>query len=90
MSTTIPLAIRAELVQTQQAGPARGQLANVVAEITQLHAQILAAARTALDKAIRLGELLTSIKGALKHGEWLTSQFWTALTRISSTFPARI
>jgi hypothetical protein len=45
--------------------------AEPVAEIRWLHAEILAAARTSLDKAIRIGELLTGIKSGLKHGEWL-------------------
>ncbi len=40
-------------------------------EITRLHQEILSAARTSLEKAIRVGELLSTIKGNLKHGEWL-------------------
>jgi signal recognition particle subunit SRP54 len=40
-------------------------------EIRQLHSDILQAARTTLDKAIRIGELLTTVKAQCKHGEWL-------------------
>jgi hypothetical protein len=38
-----------------------------LAEIKKLHAEIL----TSLDKAIRIGELLTKIKSELQHGQWL-------------------
>jgi len=40
-------------------------------EIVDLHNSIMAAALTSLDKAIRAGELLASIKAGLPHGEWL-------------------
>jgi hypothetical protein len=40
-------------------------------EIRTLHNEIIASARTTLDKAIRIGELLTAQKDSLKHGEWL-------------------
>jgi len=40
-------------------------------EIARLHSEILTAARTSLDKAIRIGQLLTEQKAQLKHGEWL-------------------
>lgn len=40
-------------------------------EIAQLHGEILAAAKTSLDKAIRIGKLLADQKSKLAHGEWL-------------------
>ena len=40
-------------------------------EIRRLHEEIGGAIRTTLDKAIRVGELLTAQKAELKHGEWL-------------------
>jgi hypothetical protein len=43
----------------------------LVSEIVALHGEIIAAARTSLDKAIRIGELLTEQKAKLKHGQWL-------------------
>lgn len=42
-----------------------------VKEIAALHSEIIDAARMTLDKAIRIGELLTGIKSSLKHGQWL-------------------
>ena len=42
-----------------------------VSEIVALHGEILTAARTSLDKAIRIGELLAGIKSELAHGHWL-------------------
>lgn len=42
-----------------------------VDEINRLHAEICEAARTTIEKAIRIGELLTEQKASLKHGEWL-------------------
>lgn len=42
-----------------------------VAEIKRLHSEILNAARTSLDKAIRIGELLREEKSRLAHGQWL-------------------
>jgi hypothetical protein len=44
----------------------------LVSEILALHGEILSAARTSLDKAIRIGELLVGIKADLAHGEWLS------------------
>ena len=44
---------------------------SIVSEIASLHGEILTAARTSLDKAIRIGELLVGIKGDLAHGQWL-------------------
>jgi hypothetical protein len=40
-------------------------------EILNLHSEILSAAHVSLEKAIRIGELLTEVKAKLKHGEWL-------------------
>lgn len=56
--------------------PTRKSLAQTpLDEIRELYDEIMAAfmavARTKLDKAIRLGELLTQQKASLKHGEWL-------------------
>lgn len=42
-----------------------------VSEITRLHGEIVTAARTSLDAAIRIGELLTAEKAKLAHGQWL-------------------
>jgi hypothetical protein len=47
------------------------RVARPLSEIKLLHGEILAAARTSLDKAIRIGELLIKIKSELRHGEWL-------------------
>ena len=43
----------------------------LVSEIVALHGEIVTAARTSLDKAIRIGELLASAKAGLPHGQWL-------------------
>ena len=40
-------------------------------EINRLHGEIMAAVRTTLEKAIRIGELLTERKKKCQHGEWL-------------------
>jgi len=40
-------------------------------EIIQLHGEIELSLKTSLEKAIRIGELLTGIKGKLKHGEFI-------------------
>src|SRR5665213_3095606 len=42
-----------------------------LSEINKRHAEIIKAARTSLDNAIRIGELLSETKSGLKHGEWL-------------------
>ncbi len=39
-------------------------------EIEALHAEIVAAARMSLQKAIKIGALLTSVKDRLEHGAW--------------------
>lgn len=44
--------------------------AGAVDEIKALHAEVEAAMRAALPKAIRIGELLTDAKASLQHGEW--------------------
>lgn len=40
-------------------------------EVIALHGEIMGGVRTTLAKAIRIGELLTEMKGGLKHGQWL-------------------
>lgn len=44
---------------------------NAVDEICLLHRDILESARTTLNKAVRVGELLAEQKAKLKHGQWL-------------------
>ncbi len=44
---------------------------NAIIEIHRLHDEILSHARTSLDKAIRIGDILTTVKSTLKHGDWL-------------------
>ncbi|MHC1767932.1 MAG: DNA N-6-adenine-methyltransferase [Verrucomicrobiia bacterium] len=44
---------------------------NTAAEANRLHSELLGLARTSLEIAIRIGELLTEQKARLKHGEWL-------------------
>lgn len=44
---------------------------NAVIEIHRLHTEILSHARTSLDKAILIGEILAQVKDTLKHGQWL-------------------
>ena len=46
------------------------ELANVPAEINRLHSEIIEAARTTIEKAIRIGELLTRAKRDAGHGTW--------------------
>jgi hypothetical protein len=46
-------------------------LYGATAEINRLHSEICAAARTTLEKAIRVGELLNQVKESLVHGAWL-------------------
>jgi len=47
------------------------QMETVEQEITRLHQEILGAAKTTLEKARRIGELLVAKKQSLAHGEWL-------------------
>lgn len=42
----------------------------VASEINILHGELLDAGRTGLEKAIRIGELLTERKAALVNGQW--------------------
>jgi 5-methylcytosine-specific restriction endonuclease McrA len=43
----------------------------IAGEIIALHGEIITAARTSLDKAVRIGELLVEQKARLHHGRWL-------------------
>jgi phage N-6-adenine-methyltransferase len=47
------------------------QLQSVTAEIAQLHAEILGVARTSIEKAIRVGELLHICRRKIADGDWL-------------------
>lgn len=47
------------------------QIVNRAAEIKRLHAEIGEAIRTSIDKALRIGQLLTAQKAETKHGDWL-------------------
>ena len=62
-------------------------------EINQLHGEILAAAKTTIEKAIRIGELLTARKEKCPHGAWLpwTLPFLHALvvSAITGFFPIK-
>src|SRR5258707_8227910 len=40
-------------------------------EINRLHGEVVKAAKTTLEKAIRIGELLDNIKSTLPYGSWL-------------------
>jgi hypothetical protein len=44
---------------------------NLSTEINQLHDKLCGLARTSLDAAVEIGELLTRQKAELKHGDWL-------------------
>src|SRR5205807_1876106 len=59
---------------TQRKGPA--DMNNIteqeeIAEINKLHQELQGLATGALDRAIRLGELLSTAKRRLPHGQWL-------------------
>jgi hypothetical protein len=54
---------------TAGASPAKSE-ASSLRLIKKLHGSILHAARTSLDSAIRIGELLSKIKASKKHGDW--------------------
>jgi hypothetical protein len=45
-------------------------ISNATAEITRLHDEIITSLQTNLDKAMRIGEMLTDIKAALPHGDF--------------------
>ncbi len=40
-------------------------------EVRLLHQELMGGAKVTIEKAIRIGELLTGIKASLKHGQWL-------------------
>ena len=61
---------RAEQTMTRARVPPK-KSAGTVAEIRRLHEEIGASLRLTLDKAIRVGELLSKQKAGLAHGEWL-------------------
>jgi hypothetical protein len=44
---------------------------DTVAEINTLHNELFALGKTALEKAIRIGDLLVANKKAVRHGDWL-------------------
>jgi hypothetical protein len=52
------------------AGKLNGTIDSVIKEITRLHGAILSAARTSLSNAIRIGELLSRVRGS-RRGKWL-------------------
>lgn len=58
------------LQDRKQTADAKVEL-SLVAEVNRLHAELCGLARTSLQTAIRIGELLTEQKAQLKHGEWL-------------------
>jgi hypothetical protein len=47
------------------------ELTNIPAEINRLHSEILDAAKTTIEKAIRIGKLLLEAKQNAGHGNWL-------------------
>src|SRR6476619_6513834 len=47
------------------------EILNAVSEINRLHGEICQAARTTIEKAVRIGELLSAQKAGLQHGQWL-------------------
>ncbi len=51
--------------------PNPNQWASTVEEISVLHREFEASLRTAIEKGIEIGQILTKVKGALHHGEWL-------------------
>lgn len=57
--------------KTTPTGAACKVAKTAIREINQLHDDINDAGRTMLDKAIRIGELLTDVKDSLDHGKWL-------------------
>ncbi len=48
-----------------------GQEKSAVQDIIMLHEAIISAARQSINKAVRIGELLTQEKSKLDHGHWL-------------------
>jgi hypothetical protein len=47
------------------------ELLVAVTEINRLHSEICDLARTSIENAVRIGELLAEQKASLNHGEWL-------------------
>ena len=47
------------------------RLGRKIAQVKRLHAAVTAHAHDAREKALRIGEVLTGVKGSLRHGEWL-------------------
>ncbi len=45
--------------------------AATIQELDSLYQEFKASRDTAIEKGIEIGEMLTKVKGALKHGEWL-------------------
>jgi hypothetical protein len=68
---TAPKEVELELVSEQEKLQETQLALTKLAEINKLHAEIGLAARTSLEKAVRIGELLEEIKNAKPHGEWL-------------------
>jgi hypothetical protein len=65
------LAKGAEAIRKADAkGKLDGTLGAVAKEIRRLHDEILSAAKTSLEKAIRVGELLSRVRASRK-GRWL-------------------
>ena len=56
---------------TAAASTAMSRELDAISEIVALHSEVVTAARTTLDKAVRIGELLTEQKASMKHGKWL-------------------
>jgi hypothetical protein len=57
-------------ITTAGASPAKSE-ASSLRQIKKLHGSILHAARTSLNSAIRIGELLDQIRLNIPHGQWL-------------------
>lgn len=51
--------------------PAAELSSSLLSEITQLHGDILQAARRSIDQCIRIGEILTNLKRERGHGKWI-------------------
>jgi hypothetical protein len=58
-------------ISNQEKTNLKSEVSITLSEIKKLHSEILDAARTSLDKAIRIGEILVGIKAGTKHGDWL-------------------
>lgn len=64
-----------DLTDGEYAGKDVGTVGNLatsrIKKIILLHAEVESDVKTMLDKAIRIGELLTEQKASLEHGEWI-------------------